>query len=125
MTAPATRLTGVAGEVDYTAVIAAVKEWDASVEAVTHDVTGFDSDGWQNNVCSIKKINGKVDMFKTGAPPIVGTSAAMVLKETQTTGQVLSGNAIITKIDIKVPVAGEITYSLTFVGDGEWTLQSA
>ena len=120
------RLAGYAGEVTQTgATIAGIKSWKVDYKFKALNSTAFDDVGVSEFKAGVSEWAGSFDGYKDGAPITIGTSVALVLKETQTATQKWTGSAIITGIGAATAHDNLVAYNYTFQGTGALTVPTA
>ena len=120
------RLIGYGGDVTVAgASVTGVKSWKLDYTFDTLEGTGFDSSGAKVYTPGLKGWNGSFEGYKDGAPLTIGTSIALVLKESSTAGQNYSGSAIVTGLHPSVGVDGLASVSYDFQGSATLTIATA
>ena len=119
-------ISGKAGEVRVGgATVAGIRDWTVTYEGETIEVTDFGDSGWRNHILGLTGWRGTFNGFKDGAPQTVGAEAALILKESTTTGQQWTGQAIITGLNETVAVDGAVEVGYEFQGSGTLTPATA
>ena len=120
------RLSGKAGAVNVaTADVAGIKSWTLDYSYDALEGTGFDSSGHRVYTVGIDGWSGTFEGFKNAAPLTIGSEIALMLKESATTTQKFSGQAIITDFSANNAVDGLTEYSYTYQGTGELIIATA
>lgn len=107
-----------------------VDKWTADVEANTIEVSTTADGGWHDEICGLKKVTGTFEFFYNTAKRPTGASVGMTpssfvfLTLQLESGEVLSGNALITKLAISSQVNGATKVVASYVNKGPWTLPS-
>lgn len=119
-------ISGKAGEVRVAgATVSGIRDWTISYEGDAIEVTDFGDSGWRNYILGLTGWRGTFAGFKDGAPQSVGTEVALILKESTTTGQQYTGQAIITSLGENVVVDGAVEVNYEFQGSGTLTPATA
>jgi hypothetical protein len=111
-----------------------MQSWSVDIEVNTFDSTTTADTGWDDTTPATKKLSGSVDFFynpskkPTGAtanltPGSIGTLTLYVNKSLDV-GDVLTGNALITKLSFKAKVKDGFLITASYVNKGPWTLPS-
>lgn len=120
------RLAGYGGSVEIgTVAQTGIREWTMDYTIAVLDGRGFDDGQEPHPVMGAKEWGGSFRGAKDGAPISIGSEIALVLKESDTTGQEFSGSAFVTGVHPSVPVDGLVEYAYDFVGKGTLTLATA
>ena len=120
------RLAGKGGEVTQGgSTIAGIREWSIDYKMGTAETTGFDSSNVKTFLPTISEWSGSFSGHKDGAPVAIGTEVALQLKESQTSTQKWTGQAILTGISGAASVDGLVEYSYTFQGTAALTPPTA
>lgn len=121
------RLKGCGGSILIgTATVDGIREWTLDYVVSILDGRGFDDACEPHPVIGMKTWSGNFRGFKDGAPiTTLFEEVAIELKESDTTGQVHSGSAIITAVHPRASVDGLVEYSYDFEGKGTLTLATA
>jgi hypothetical protein len=120
------RLVGTAGQVTVAAAeVVGIKSWKIDHTFDTLDTTGFDSSGHRYFLPGIDTWSGSFEGYKDGAPLTIGTEIALVLKQSATSTQKYTGQAIITGAHPSVSVDGLNTISYDFQGTAALTIATA
>jgi len=111
------RLSGVAGQVTVaSAEVVGIKSWTLNHTFDTLDTTGFDSSGHRTFLPGLDGFNGSFEGYKDGAPLTIGTEIALELRQSATSTQKYTGQAIINSAADTVTVEGLCTASYSFTG---------
>jgi hypothetical protein len=124
--------SGEAGTVTANAVDMDVTGWSVDVEVNTIDTSTTAEDGWEDAIYGLRKVSGSFDFFYNTSKRPTGASAGLMPGATSyptltlqlTTGETLSGSAMITKLSIKSAVKDGTTVTASFTSKGAWTLPS-
>jgi hypothetical protein len=125
------KFSGVLGIVKSGAIDMDIQKWNADVEVGVIDSTTTSDGGWESAIGAAMKISGSFDAFydttkkPTGATAnlMVGSRPTLTLQIT--TGEVITGVALITKLSFKSAPKEGTTYTASFQsGGGAWTLPS-
>lgn len=121
-------ITGKGGSVKLdSSNIAEMNNWSLNPTAGEVDTTSFDSGDWKEFMGNLKEWTGSSEgnLVKGHVTTVfnkLGTIAALELKVTATDGDIVfTGQALITSIDIDVPVDDKATISIDFRGTGALT----
>ena len=119
------RLVGYGGSVYIGSDIAGIKSWKVDYIFDVVETTGFDSGGAKVYIPGLKGWSGSFEGYKDGFPLTIGTEVALVLKESQTTGQNYYGQAIVTGLHPSVSIDGLAVVSYDFQGTAGLTIATA
>lgn len=111
------RFSGKAGSVAFdSGAVLGVTTWDADFKAETTEVTGMDSVGAKEFLAGLTECAGSFsgNWEGTGAPPMAGQSATILLKSQPSGGISVTGSAIITGVKPSVDVKGVVTFDCQF-----------
>lgn len=104
--------------------VTSVTSWSISIEADTLEYTNFGSDGWKENMGSLKSWSGSIEGFAETAQEAtiaVGAEVAVTLVEGGTGSTTYTGNAIVTSKSVDASTAELVTVSFDLTGSGELT----
>ncbi len=107
-----------------------IGNWSCDIEVDEIDVSNTGDGGYSNVVPGLKKISGTFEFpYDTDNPPTAAAAlctpgSTPVLKLTMTTGHVLTGTALITKLSYKSGVNDAVMVTASFRNKGEWDLPS-
>lgn len=107
-----------------------VEGWSADVEANVIDVSTTADTGWSDYIVGLKDVKGSFDFFYNPAKKPTGASANLTPGATPTltlqctTGEVLTGTGVITKLSLKSKVKDAFKVTASFQSRGQWTLPS-
>ena len=120
------QISGKAGEVQVAgATVAGIKSWSVDYTGDALETTDFGDSGHRTYIPGIDGWSGSFSGFKDGAPKSIGSEVALILKESATTGQQYTGQAIITGAHPSVDVDGVAGISYDFQGSGAFTVATA
>jgi hypothetical protein len=120
------RLIGTAGQVTVAgSEVVGIKSWKLDHTFDTLDSTGFDSSGHRYFLPSLDGWSGSFEGFKDGAPLTIGTEIALELKQSATSTQKYTGQAIIHGAHPSVSVDGLNVISYDFTGTGALVIATA
>jgi len=120
------KIAGKAGEVTVAgSSVTGINTWSIDYNAATEDVTDFSDSGVDAHIPTTTGWTGSFEGFKDGAPLAIGTEIALVLKESQTTTQKWTGQAILTNVGANTSAKGVVTYKYSFIGTGVLTIPTA
>lgn len=103
-----------------------IKSWTINYKQSVGNSTDFQSDGVTEYTPTITDWSGSFTGDKDGAPiDITAGVVAGSFKESETAGQLWTGNVIVTGIAGKTAYDGLVTYDYTFVGTGALTVATA
>ena len=105
--------------------VAGIKSWTVDLIYDTGETTSFDDVGVKAHLPTVSGWSGTFEGYKTGAPLTIASEVALALKETQTTGQIWTGQAIITGLHGATAHEGIATYAYDFQGTGDLTIPTA
>lgn len=115
-------ITGKDGSVAVGATnVTQITSWSISIEADTLEYTNFGSQGWKENMGSLKSWSGSCEGFAGGNDDTllsVGSEVSLVLFE-GTGGTTYTGSAIVTSKSVDASTAELVTVSFDFTGSGE------
>ena len=121
-------ITGKDGSVKVGAVdgtptnVTMITSWSISIEADTLEYTNFGSQGWKQNMGSLKSWSGSIEGFadteQTNALLVVGSEVEVVLVEGATGSKTYTGNAIVTSKSVDAATADLVTVSFDITGSG-------
>lgn len=120
-------ITGKDGSVAVGAVgaevnVTMITSWSISIEADTLEYTNFGSQGWKENMGSLKSWSGSIEGFAdtTQAATIeVGSEVSVVLVEGGVGSTTYTGDAIVTSKSVDASTAELVTVSFDLTGSGE------
>jgi len=116
------QISGKAGEVRVAgATVAGIKSWSVDIVSDALETTDFGDSGHKTYIPGIDGWSGSFAGFKDGAPTAIGSEIALILKESATTGQQYTGQAILTGSHPTVDVDGIAGISYDFQGSGAIT----
>ena len=100
--------------------IAQITSWSVSVEADTLEYTNFDSEGWKENMGSLKSWSGSLEGFELNSGSILtaGETVELQLSDGTTT---YTGKAVVTSKSVDASTAELVTVSYDFTGTGALT----
>lgn len=109
-----------------------VTGWSADMEVNTIDSSTTAEAGWEDAIYGLRKFSGSFDFFYNPAKRPTGATAGLLpgaasyptLTLQATTGEVFTGNAMITKLSMKSKVKDAFTVTASFTSKGAWTLPS-
>lgn len=121
---------GQNGTVTAGAVDMDVTGWGADVEVNTIDTSTTAEQGWEDAIYGLKKVTGSFDFFYNPSKRPTGAGAGLTpgaatyptLTLQATTGEVFTGQAMITKLSIKSKVKDATAITASFTSKGIWTL---
>lgn len=120
------RLSGKAGSVQIgTATATGIRQWSMEHTFEMLETTGFDSSGHREYIPGVDNWAGSFAGPKDGVPLAIGAQVAIVLKESETTGQRHTGSAILSVRGHTITVDGLVEYTYNFVGTGTLTVATA
>lgn len=119
------RLAGYAGQVDAASEVTGVKSWTIDYTYDALETTGFDSSGHRTYVAGLDGWSGSFEGYKDGAPLTIGSEVALALKESQTSTQKFTGQALVTGLHANTSTDGVVTYSYDFQGTGALVIPTA
>jgi predicted secreted protein len=115
-------ITGKDGSVSVdTDNVTQITSWSISIEADTLEYTNFGSQGWKENMGSLKSWSGSIEGFADttqNATIVVGTEVAVVLVEGGAGSTTYTGNAIVTSKSVDSSTAELVSVSFDFTGSG-------
>lgn len=118
-------ITGKDGSVAVgTDNVTLVTSWSISIEADTLEYTNFGSEGWKENMGSLKSWSGSIEGFADTAQEAtiaVGSEVAVTLVEGGPGSTTYSGNAIVTTKSVDASTAELVTVSFDLTGSGTLT----
>jgi len=114
-------ISGQDGDITIAGVTAEFKEWTIDISAENLGTSNFGAD-WRTTIGGLKGWSATTSGFYDGtdATTAIGTDAACTF--TDGDGGVYSGNAIVTKVSVKVAVDGVVEASWDLQGNGTLTL---
>lgn len=124
--------SGTAGSVVLvsggTVVVGEIREWSATVEQNTPEVSAF-GDSWRDYSAGLRSVSGKFGGWEDGTDTVQGTiramiiggSAATVLRLYENNTKYLSGSAFVTTWEPGTSIDGVATVNFNFRGTGAWT----
>lgn len=125
-------IAGKGGSVTLgTAKITSLTNWKLDISGEIKDITSFDSNGWKENLSTLRGWNGSAEghwNIKTDAPGQKAIQTALLngtvsqLKLMVNATDNYSGSALITKISIEEPVDDVVKFSFDFEGTGALTV---
>jgi predicted secreted protein len=97
--------------------VAQITSWSVSVEADTLEYTNFDSQGWKENMGSLKSWSGSLEGFELNSGSILsaGDTVELQLYDGHTT---YTGKAVVTSKSVDASTAELVTVSYDFTGTG-------
>ena len=120
------QISGKAGEVQVAgATVAGIKSWSVDYTGDALETTDFGDSGHRTYIPGIDGWSGSFSGFKDGAPKSIGSEVALILKESATTGQQYTGQAILTGSHPSVDVDGIASMSYDFQGTGALVVATA
>ena len=120
------QISGKAGEVQVAgATVAGIKSWSVDYTGDALETTDFGDSGHRTYIPGIDGWSGSFSGFKDGAPKAIGAEVALILKESATTGQQYTGQAILTGAHPSVDVDGVAGISYDFQGTGALVVATA
>ena len=112
-------ISGKAGEVQVAGVtVGGIKSWSLDVVGDALETTDFGDSGHRTYIAGIDGWSGSFEGYKDGAPQAIGSEVALILKESATTGQQYTGQAILTGSHPTVDVDGIVGIGYDFQGSG-------
>lgn len=128
-----TAYSGIDGTVLSQSTDMDVTGWSADVEAEEIDTTTTADAGWEDAINGCKKVSGSFDFlwnpsknpFNSVIAMMPGSGLYPTLTLKLSTGQTLSGTAMIQKLSLKSAVKGQAkTITATFRSKGAWSVPS-
>lgn len=120
------KVAGKTGSVTYSGgAIAGINAWTLDYKAATEETTDFAAVGVETHIPTTTGWSGSFEGFKDGAPKAIGSEIAFTFLESTTSGQVWSGQAIITGIAAATSAKGIATYKYSIIGTGVLTVPTA
>ena len=99
-----------------------ITSWSISIEADTLEFTNFGSQGWKENMGSLKSWSGSIEGFADTAQTAtiaVGTTVSVVLVEGGAGSGTYTGDAIVTSKSVDSSTAELVSISFDFTGSGQ------
>jgi hypothetical protein len=99
-----------------------ITSWSISIEADTLEFTNFGSQGWKENMGSLKSWSGSIEGFADTAQTAtiaVGTTVSVVLVEGGAGSSTYTGDAIVTSKSVDSSTAELVSISFDFTGSGQ------
>lgn len=120
------KLAGKAGEVTVAGgSVTGIDAWTIDYKANTEETTDFSVSGVEAHIPTTTGWNGTFEGKKDGAPQAIGSEIALVLKESQTSTQKWTGQAILTGVSASTNAKGIALYKYTFLGTAALTVPTA
>ncbi len=120
------QISGEAGEVRVAgATVSGIKSWSVDHVSEALETTDFGDSGHRNYIAGLDGWGGSFEGFKDGAPTGIGSEIALTLRESATTGQAWTGQAILTGSHPTVDVDGIVGVSYDFQGSAGLTVATA
>lgn len=120
------QISGVAGEVRVAgSTVAGVKSWSVDYVSEALETTDFGDSGHRAYIPGLDGWSGSFEGFKDGAPTSIGSEVALILKESATTGQQYTGQAILTGSHPTVDIDGIVGIAYDFQGSAVLTVSTA
>lgn len=120
------RIVGYGGDVTIgDASVAGIKSWKLDFTYDALEGTGFDSIGVKVYKSGLRGWSGSFEGYKDGVPLTIGTEIALDLEESQTGGQLYTGQAIITGLHPSVSTDGLAVVSYDFQGTAGLVIATA
>lgn len=116
--------TGTAGDGDETEV-GDCKSWSLDYTTDALESTDFEDAGVRAYIAGCSGWTGSFEQVKDGAPTATGSIVKIQLKESDTGGQLWSGDALITGVHATTSFDGIVTYTYDFQGTGALTVATA
>lgn len=124
--------SGVLGTVRSGSLDMDVHGWSADVDVSTFDATTTADSGWEDTAPATKKVSGSFEFFYNLSKKPTGATANLLpgalpvptLTFQVTTGEVLTGPGLITKLSLKSKVKDGFVVTASFTSRGAWTLPS-
>lgn len=104
-------LCGYSGTVTNAGASTEVTQWEITLNVDAQEATSFESDGWKERIACLK--GGSGTFRSIGTSSTVGAHASAAFK-TASAGLTITGNIIITRIDVETPVNGIVSFNHSF-----------
>ncbi len=120
------KVAGKTGSVTYAAgAITGINAWTLDYKASTEETTDFAAVGVESHIPTTTGWSGSFEGLKDGAPKAIGTEVAFTFVESTTSGQLWSGQGILTGVSASTSAKGVAQYKYTFQGTGVLTVPTA
>ena len=124
-----TAVSGINANVFVGATDLDAQGWTADFEVNTFDSTTTADAGWEDVTASTRKVSGTVDILynaskKPNTYVTEGTTIALVLWVDEPGGDKYQGNALVTKLGLKVKTKEGFAVAVSWVNKGAWTVPS-
>lgn len=111
-------ISGKVGSIDFTNAQTYIRNWTINLVADTYDTSVMEGvSSGRSFIAGIKGWSGSFECnYSTGNTAVPGDSGTIICRSSTATGGVFMGTAILTGMDVSVPVDGLVTQSYTFQG---------